>query len=139
MRDEERGAVTVFVTILTVALLAVAGLVTDGGRILAARDARPATSPSPPLAPEPKRSISGVLRQQNQIALDPSEATARARDYLTAAGYRGDVQADTQHVHVVVTIHRSTLLLGSAGVNDFTVSSSGDATPIRGITTQAAP
>ena len=33
----ERGAVTVFVTIITVALLAVGGLVADGGRILTAR------------------------------------------------------------------------------------------------------
>lgn len=138
MRDEERGAVTVFVTILTVALLAVAGLVTDGGRILAAR--REAGNVAESAARAGAQAIDlRVLRQENQIALDPSEATARARDYLTAAGYRGDVQADTQHVHVVVTIHRSTLLLGSAGVNDFTVSSSGDATPIRGITTQAAP
>ncbi len=35
--EAERGAVTVFVTIITVALLAVGALVADGGRILTAR------------------------------------------------------------------------------------------------------
>ncbi|MGZ4736239.1 MAG: pilus assembly protein TadG-related protein [Acidimicrobiia bacterium] len=138
MRDQERGAVTVFVTILTVALLAVCGLVTDGGRILAAR--REAGNVAESAARAGAQAIDlRALRQQNQITLDPSEAAARARDYLNATEYHGDVQADTQHVHVVVTIHRSTLLLGAAGVHDFTVSSSGDATPIRGITTQATP
>ena len=138
MRQPERGAVTVFVTILTVALLAVAGLVADGGRILAAR--REAGNVAESAARAGAQAIDlRVLRQQNQIALDPSEATIRARDYLTAAGYRGDVQADAQHVHIVVTISRPTLLLGAAGIHDFTVSSTGDATPIRGITTQVTP
>jgi Flp pilus assembly protein TadG len=138
MRDEERGAVTVFVAIVTVALLAVAGLVTDGGRILAAR--REAGNVAESAARAGAQAIDvRILRQQNQIALDPSEAAARARAYLTSTGYHGDVEADTQHVQVIVTIHRSTLLLGAAGVHDFTVTSAGNATPIRGVTTQATP
>lgn len=138
MREPERGAVTVFVTILTVALLSMAGLVTDGGRILAAR--REAGNVAESAARAGAQAIDlRVLRQQNQIALDPNEAKLRASDYLETAGYRGDVQADTLHVHVVVVIKRSTLLLGATGFHDFTVRSTGDATPIRGITTEAGP
>jgi Flp pilus assembly protein TadG len=132
MNNEERGAVTVFVTIVTIALLAVAGLVADGGRILAAR--REAGNVAESAARAGAQAIDlRTLRTENRVDLDPNVATARARNYLTATGYQGAVHADTQHVHVTVTIHRSTLLLGSAGIHDFTVTSTGDATPVRGI------
>jgi Flp pilus assembly protein TadG len=137
MNDQERGAVTVFVAVITIALLAVAGLVADGGRILAAR--REAANVAESAARAGAQAIDlRILRTENRIVLDPDEATARARSYLNASGYQGDVQANAQRVHVTVTIHRSTLLLGSAGIHDFTVTNSGDATPIRGIT-EAAP
>jgi uncharacterized membrane protein len=134
MNEPERGSVTVFVTILTVALLAMAGLVTDGGRILAAR--REAGNVAESAARAGAQAIDlRVLRQQDQIALDPNEAIVRAREYLATAGYRGDVQADSRHVHVVVVITRPTLLLGATGIHGYTVRSAGDAEPVRGIGT----
>ena len=138
MTRSERGAVTVFVTIITVALLAVAGLVADGGRILSAR--REAANVAESAARAGAQAIDlRRLRQQNEIVLDPNDATGRARDYLSAAGYHGQVHADTLHVHVAVVINRPTLLLGATGIHDFTVESTGDATPIRGITRVTGP
>jgi hypothetical protein len=54
---DDRGSVSAFVAVIAIALVAVAGLVYDGGQILTAqarvRDSRPT-----PLAPAPSRSTS---------------------------------------------------------------------------------
>ncbi len=138
MNRDQQGAVTVFVTIMTVALLAVAGLVVDGGRILAARREASNVAESAARAGSQALDVT-VLRAQNRVVLDPARAQNRASDYLTGVGYMGDVTADTERVHVTVTIHRPTLLLGPVGVGDFTVIGAGDATPVRGIRNPGAP
>lgn len=138
MRRTETGAVTVFVTILTVALLAMAGLVADGSRILAAR--REAANIAEAAARAGAEALDlQTLHATDQIRLDPNAAVARARNYLTTAGYHGTVDADTTTVTVTVTVRRTTLLLGAVGVHEFTVIGTGTATPVAGIRTGDAP
>ncbi len=74
----ERGAVTVFVTIITVALLAVGGLVADGGRILTAR--REATNVAESAARAGAQAIDlTALRTTDRLVLDPPAAISAAR------------------------------------------------------------
>jgi Flp pilus assembly protein TadG len=134
MNRTETGAVTVFVTIFTVALLAMAGLVADGSRILAAR--RDAANIAEAAARAGAEALDlQDLRSAEQIRLDPTAAIARADAYLAAAGYHGTVHAEPDAVTVTVTVRRTTLLLGAVGMHTFTVTESGTAAPIRGIET----
>ena len=73
MRPRERGSVTVFVVIFTIALVFVAGLVFDGGQILAAR--REASNVAESAARAGAQAIDeGELRRSGQIRLDPLNA-----------------------------------------------------------------
>ena len=76
--DGEAGMVTAFVVILTLALLAMAGLVTDGGLALAAKvraidDAQAAARAGAQAIDIP------LYRQTGQITLDTSQAIAALR------------------------------------------------------------
>lgn len=132
MSRTETGAVTVFVTIFTVALLAMAGLVADGSRILAARRDAANIAEAAARAGAAALDLHG-LRNAEQIRLDPTAAIARAHAYLATAGCHGTVHAQPDAVTVTVTVRRTTLLLGAVGMHTFTVTESGTATPVRGI------
>jgi hypothetical protein len=124
----ERGAVTVFVTIITVAVLAVGGLVADGGRILTAR--REAANVAESAARAGAQAIDlHALRTTGALVLDPTVATTDAYTYLRENGYTGTVTADTNHVHVTVTIRRATVMLSAIGLRSYSVTGDGDATP----------
>ncbi len=122
----ERGAVTVFVTIITVALIAVGGLVADGGRILATR--REAANVAESAARAGAQAIDlHALRTTRELVLDPTAAIADADAYLSATGYSGTVTADTTRVHVTVTIRRPTVMLSAFGLGSYSVTGDGDA------------
>lgn len=136
MTRTESGAVTVFVTVFSVALLAMVGLVADGSRVLAARRDAANIAEAAARAGAEALDLHG-LRDTDQVRLDPTAAIARADAYLTTAGYQGTVHATPTEVSVRVTVHRSTLLLGAVGMHSFTVTESGAASPVRGIETAA--
>ena len=124
----ERGAVTVFVTIITVALLAVGGLVADGGRILTAR--REAANVAESAARAGAQAIDlHALRTTGALVLDPTVARTDAYAYLRVNGYTGTVTADANQVHVTVTIRRATVMLSAVGLRSYSVTGDGDATP----------
>ena len=131
MRGEE-GQVTPFVTLLAVALLLCAGLVVDGGRILAAR--RQAADVAGGAARAGAQAVSvDELRATNRQTLDPGRARADAEAYLAQAGAKGevDVEGDT----VRVTVHQTTpmVILGIAGLVDKKVTGVGVARTVRGV------
>ena len=134
MTRTETGAVTVFVTVFMVALLAMAGLVADGSRILAARRDAANIAEAAARSGAEALDLQG-LRSAEQIRLDPTAAIARADAYLATAGYHGTVHAEPDAVTVTVTVRRTTLLLGAVGIHEFTVTESGTASPVRGIET----
>ena len=124
----ERGSISVFIAVLGVAFVMVAGLALDGGRKLGA------LSDAHGLAVNAARagaqSINIDAYHQTGIAtLDPDAATRAATAYLAATGHSGDVAvtADT----VTVTVHlrvRTTLLPGP-----WTVSGTASATATFGV------
>lgn len=132
---DERGTVTVFVVAMTTALLLVAGLVFDGGRMIAARRDADAVA-----AAAARAGVQGVdeagLRQTDGAPLNPGDAQARVQRYLAATAYTGTavVVGDT----VTVEVHRTQELqiLSLAGLNSSNVTGTGSARAVRAVTEQ---
>jgi Flp pilus assembly protein TadG len=129
---DERGTVTAFVAVFTVALLAVAGLVVDGGFVLAAR--RQAFDEAEAAARAGAQAVDiDSLRAGGPVRFDPDAARAKALDYLAATGHRGlvDVVGDTVRVHVA--FERDMTMLGLLGLGPVTIDGDGEARGVRGV------
>jgi Flp pilus assembly protein TadG len=136
--SREDGTITVFVSVFMVALLLVAGLVIDGGHLLAAR--REASDLAESAARAGAQELDVVaLRTADDTRLDPEAARRRAERYLASAGVRGLVRVEGDTVHVDVTITRALTLLGIAGIRQATVTASGEAHSERGIYDAGSP
>lgn len=131
-RGDEEGTVTVFVVGFMLALLVVAGLVIDGGNVLAAR--REAANVAESAARAGAQGINiNAARTSRGVELDPAAAEARADSYLTQTGYRGRASVQEDEVLVEVTITQRTFLLGLAGIASVTVHGRGDAQAVRAV------
>lgn len=112
MRADDRGSVTAFVVTLTLALLLAAGLVFDGGRLVAGRTA--AADAAENAARAGAQEITGI--RSGAFRVDPARATARAEAYLSAVGASGSVAVDGRSVTVSVTTSIEVNLLGLLGL-----------------------
>lgn len=130
MRDE-RGTVTAFVASFVVALLAVAGLVADGGFVLAAQ--RQAADEAEAAARAGAQALDeDALRRDGAFTLDSAAARARALDYLAITGHLGTVEVAGDSVRVEVRFERHLTLLGMFGMGPVAVSGAGEAHGVRG-------
>ena len=129
----EDGAITVFVVALTMAFLMVAGLVYDGGQVLAAR--RLAHDVADNAARAGAQAVDlDALRGGGVVALAPLEAEIAARDYLATVGQGGEVVVSADRIAVTVSVTTPMVLLQVAGVHDRTVTGRGEARLVRGVT-----
>ena len=129
----ERGSVTAFVVVFTVALLAVAGLVVDGGFLLAAK--REALNEAEAAARAGAQAVDlDLLRGGGGVGLDPQAAERRALEYLDARGRTGTVTVDGDVVRVRVTFEHPLTILGAFGLGPRTVDGEGEARAVRGVT-----
>ena len=110
--------------IMAVALLALAGLVVDGGAKL--DEAENATA----VAQEAARAGAGMVNQgkaysTGAFTVDPSRAVAAAQAYLASvasAGYQGSVIAGPGSIQVTVTVTQPTKILSIIGIDSMTVT-----------------
>lgn len=132
MRDE-RGTVTAFVTIMAVALLAVVGLVADGGFLLAAR--RQAFDEAEAAARAGAQAVDiDSVRSGGPIRIDPEAARSRVFDYLASTGHEGSVSVNGDMVRVRVRFRREMAVLGLIGLGPAAVEGDGEARGVRGVT-----
>jgi Flp pilus assembly protein TadG len=130
----ERGSLTLMLAALMVALLALAGLVIDGGRKLNE------SSRAYAIAEEAARAGAGmvdrsVAYRSGAFNVDEAQALAAARAYLADAGYTGSVRPDgTQRIRVSVTVTQPTLVLSLIGMDSMTSTSSAVASLVTGVT-----
>jgi hypothetical protein len=129
---DHRGSVTVFVVVFMVALTAVAGLVFDGGNVLAARQEAANVAASAARAGAQGLDIAGA-RISGGTPLDAAEAVDRAETYLAQTGYTGTASVHGNEVFVEVTITRHVFLLGLAGRTAVTVHGRGAARGLRAV------
>lgn len=128
----ERGSVTVFVVVLTAALLMVGGLVLDGGYTLAAH--RRAFNEAEAAARAGAQAVDlDALRVTGEVRLDPETARARAESYLAETGHRGSVEVDGDTVLVTVNFRQPMLILSVAGVGPLEINGEGSARAVRGV------
>ena len=130
-RDDE-GSIALFVVLLAVALMAMAGLVVDGGYALAARQEAAATAEQAARAGADALSHDSV-RGTGPIRLDPAAATAAAQAYLAARGRAGQATAVGDIVNVTVSITRRTAILSALGIDSIGATAHASARGITGI------
>jgi Flp pilus assembly protein TadG len=127
-RRGERGATTVLIAALGLALIMATGLVVDGGRKLGAlSEARDAADNAARAGAQMIDTDS--YRSSGEPVLDPAAATTRANTYLTAHGYTGTVAVNGPTVTVTVTITVPTRFLPGP----FVVTATESATAVVGI------
>ncbi|SDN09299.1 hypothetical protein SAMN04488074_1348 [Lentzea albidocapillata subsp. violacea] len=132
LREDQHGRVTAFVVIIAVAALLFAGLVLDGGLALAAKVRAIGEAQEAARAGAQEIDLA-AYRAHGSLRLAPQQASAAARNYLTAAGHSGTVSVNGNTINVTVTVNERTQLLGLAGVGSITVTGTGQAQPQRGI------
>ena len=127
----QRGSVSVVVVTLTTAMLLVAGLVWDGGRVLGSHRDADAVAAAAARAGAQGVSETG-LRTQTSAPLDPVDAQRRVQLNLTDTGFAGTatVAGDT----VTVSVHRTEQLplLSLAGLHSTEITGTGTARAVRG-------
>lgn len=124
---DESGMVTAFVVIFTVALLAMAGLVFDGGLALAAKVQ--AIDEAQAAARAGAQGIDVPLyRVTGQLTLDPSQAVADAARYLAATRHVGVVAVNGDQVTVTVRATQHMQILSLVGIDSIGASGTGSAT-----------
>ena len=128
----EQGTVTVFVVSMTTALLLVAGLVFDGGRMIAARREADAVAAAAARAGAQGLDEAGV-RQTDGAPLNASDVARRVERYLGRTNYSGvaRVSGDT----VTVEGHRTQTLaiLSLAGIASSESTGTGSARAVRAV------
>jgi Flp pilus assembly protein TadG len=129
-RDE--GAATVFVVLLVVALLATAGLVVDGGYLLAARQEAANTAEQAARAGADALSRESLLGN-GPLRLDRAAARTEAARFLAAGGHTGEVSIAGDTVTVTVRATRRTAILSAVGISVLTATGSASARGITGI------
>ncbi len=131
---QDAGSLTLLLTVLMVALLALAGLVIDGGRKLNQSASAYA------IAQEAARAGAGMVDRSAAyrsgiFRVDEWQALAAARAYLASAGYTGSVSAEgTQQIRVTVTVTERTLVLSLIGIDTMTSTGSAVASLVTGVT-----
>jgi len=125
------GSVSAFVAVLAVALLAVTGLVVDGGRALAAHTAAAAVAEQ--AARAGTAAIDATALHRGIVVFDPAEAVVLAEGFLARTGYQGVATATPEAVHVTVTTTVATTLLDIVGLRTLTVHASATAMVLHGV------
>jgi Flp pilus assembly protein TadG len=131
--SSDDGQVTAFVTVIAVALLALAGLVLDGGLALAAK-VRALDAAQAAARVGAQQIDLATFRSTDTSRLDPARAAAAARAFLASAGLDGTASATATTVTVTVRTTSQTQLLSLVGVDSLDVSATATATPVRGVT-----
>lgn len=131
MRGDE-GTVTAFVVIITTAVLMAAGLVVDGGAVLAGR--REAVHAAEQAARAGAQALDTDVLRRRDVAFDTRRAHAAAQAHLRRAGVEGSVSFDGARVRVHTRVRQGLSLLRLVGLDVMTVTATGEARPVRGLT-----
>ncbi|MCW2525284.1 MAG: hypothetical protein JWM76_144 [Pseudonocardiales bacterium] len=133
-QDADAGFVSLYVVVITLGLLAMAGLVVDGGNALAAREQAADSAQQASRAGADALSPDSLRGDPSSLTAAPAAAQTAARSVLEAAGVTGTVIVDRDAVTVTVVVHKKTTILSAVGVTDITVTATETATAVHGTT-----
>jgi hypothetical protein len=132
--DGQRGSLTLMLAVLFISLLAMAGIVIDGGAKLDAAENATAA------AQEAARAGAGMVDQakaysSGSFSVALGQALDAARQYLASNGYQGTVgPANADSIHVTVTVTEPTKILSIIGIDSMTSTGSATASLVTGVT-----
>ena len=129
------GGLTLMLVVLFIALIALAGIVVDGGAKLTADENATALAQEAARAGATTVDVSQAY-STGAFAVDPARATAAARAYLLGAGYRNfTVSPDgNRAITVRVTITEPTKFLSLIGIGSFSTTRTATAQLVTGVT-----
>lgn len=131
MRTED-GSISVFVVIASLALIAVTGLVLDGGRLLAAR--REAQDIAANAARAGAQALDAHELRSGRTVLDAAAGARAVSAYLTQTSATGTSRIGADTVTVTVRMPVRLLLPGFAGAAHRTVTATERARAVRSVT-----
>ncbi len=128
----EAGSITAFVLLLLVALVALLGLVVDGGAAMAAHQA--AVDEASQAARAGAGAVSVDALRHGSLTLDAPAAVREAQAFTEAAGHPGTATVSGNVVTVTVEYRMPTTVLGIVGVSWLPVSATASAVDLEGVT-----
>lgn len=129
--DAERGSISVFAVVVTLALIVVLGLVVDGGAKVHALQAAQATAREAARAGG-QAVHAGVAVAGDGAVVDPAPARSAATAYLAAAGLPGTVTIEGgTRLRVEVTATYEPIFLGIVGIGTQSVHAQAGARLVR--------
>jgi Flp pilus assembly protein TadG len=131
----EAGFVSLYVVVITVGLLAMAGLVIDGGNALAAREQATDVAQQAARAGADALSPDSLRGSPTGLTATPAAAQAAANRVLDTAAVTGTVSVDGDNVTVTVIVHKDTTILSAFGVGPIEGKATSTATALHGTTT----
>jgi Flp pilus assembly protein TadG len=132
--EGERGSLTLMLAVLFIALLALAGIVIDGGAKLAA--AENATS----VAQEAARAGAGIVSKttaysRGVFVVNQAAAVGAAQQFLSSSGYHGTVSpVGANSIRVSVRITAPSRVLSIISIDTMTVTGTATAQLVSGVT-----
>lgn len=127
-RDD--GTVTAYTVIVTLAVLAFAGLVLDAGLAVSTKVNAVSVAQSSARAGARELDVA-YLRSTGVIRLDPVMARTSAQGWLDRSGLSGTVTVTGDEVAVTVTTSRDTQLLQLVGIGSIPVGATATATAVQ--------
>jgi Flp pilus assembly protein TadG len=131
-RRGDGGAIAAFVVLLMVGLLALLGLVVDGGSALTAHQAAQVEAEQAARAGAGALSIDAL--RDGDILIDGPTAIAAAERFMAEAGHPGSVVLSGGVVTVHIRYQVATAILGLIGIDWIDVSAAAAAVDIGGVT-----
>ena len=134
----DRGSITAYLLITTVAIFALAGLVLDGGAALAAHGRAADVAQQAARAGADALDVTS-LRSPTPAGLtaDPAAARTAAGEVLAAAGVTGDVAVNGRSVTVTARVTKPAAILSIVGIGEVGGTATATAVPLHGTTTGA--
>jgi hypothetical protein len=125
----EEGAVSLFVVVVVVALIAAIGLVVDGGGKIRALERADETAREAARAGSQMLDVPAAVRGE-RVDIDPGAAGRAARAYLAAAGVEGSVSVSGALVTVSTRVVYEPVFVGFIGVGPIAVTGEATARPV---------
>lgn len=130
--NDEAGSLSAFLAVVALSLFVLAGLVVDGGRAIAAREAAWNTAQQAARVGAGQISVQGL--RWNEVVTDPSTAQDAALSFLQANGYSGTVRVIDGTVTVSLATSEPTVILGVIGIHHIAIVESATAIDVNGVT-----
>lgn len=134
----QAGFVSLYVAVITMGLLAMAGLVIDGGNALAAREQATDAAQQASRAGADALTPASLRGSPADLTVNPAAAQMAANRVLDTANVTGTVHVHGDSVSVTVTVHQATAILSAVGIDQISGTATATATALHGTSTGEA-